>query len=847
MNILSLRRAMLSSLRLRFLVIVTVSVAFPATGIVSAAEKTGTALDFAPVNTAFFTSLLRNREQFDLVVNSQAFARLKSLPAVAQMWNSVRAELTPQPDADGDSNPLQKLLEDPANLALIPLVTDAASNEVFILGDEGFVELGKLFVEATTVARLAGEKSAKEHAKKKKKADDAAPPPAVLPDEKDKPSKSDTKKEPDSEKNDGKETSKTSADGASKEPAETRAADSEVPKEEPGTEEPKDEESADSQRDREMVNAVLELLQKNRQVLHVPHLLLGARISRSEGAIAQIKRLEAIAGPALDQLKPGLGERLRWQKIAGNDFLTLTLDGSLIPWDEIPKVDPKHQPLLDDLKKETLVVSLGVRDGYLLLSAARSTDVLAELGKGKLLIDSPELRPLAKHRDRRITSLNYLSAGAHQLTTDPSLQIDNTVTSMETLEQLFRWGSDDEDDVLFTPDIRAIADDIKTLLPTRKAFLSLSFLSHRGIESFSYDYSHYPRSDATRPLSLLQHLGGSPLLAYVGRNRAEPRRYDMFARSVERLYRTTDRYVKHENKESTKLLAQWENFKKHVVPLAVRADKVTRMLLLPSVADGQVGVVLDAKIASKRWITLQEPTEKALPMIELALLFGVSDEAKLRRAFSEYYKIGNNLLDLVEVLQKAGESDEGDDDLPDEPRPLGWRIPEPEMRKVRHGTMFSYPLPAAAGIDPQITPNAGVNSVVAVISSSPKQTERLLAETPLRAGGPFDRAGQPLGTAFYFDFASTVEAVRPWIELGVASAMNRKSDSGEEAPPGQLPRIREPGADSPELRKMLEQLNVGLESLKVLRTISATTYMEDEITVTHGEIHFRDLPAPATK
>ena len=39
-------------------------------------------LDVVPADAAFYSAMLRNREQFDAIVNSKAFAKIKDLPYV---------------------------------------------------------------------------------------------------------------------------------------------------------------------------------------------------------------------------------------------------------------------------------------------------------------------------------------------------------------------------------------------------------------------------------------------------------------------------------------------------------------------------------------------------------------------------------------------------------------------------------------------------------------------------------------------------------------------------------------------------------------------------------------------
>ena len=87
---------------------------------------------------------------------------------------------------------------------------------------------------------------------------------------------------------------------------------------------------------------------------------------------------------------PELKDALKHQKVAGNEFLTLSLNGKMIPWDEIPvdmlkkyeSEEGQVDKLLDSIKKMTFVVAIGLRDDFLLVSMGSSTNVLQKLGQG---------------------------------------------------------------------------------------------------------------------------------------------------------------------------------------------------------------------------------------------------------------------------------------------------------------------------------------------------------------------------------------------------------------------------------------------------------------------------------
>ena len=77
-------------------------------------------------------------------------------------------------------------------------------------------------------------------------------------------------------------------------------------------------------------------------------------------------------------------------------------------------------------------------------------------------------------------------------------------------------------------------------------------------------------------------------------------------------------------------------------------------------------------------------------MLEPAIVVGVSDAAKLKQAFAEYYAVAD---DFVEVLKGIEKSE----------IPKDFKIPRPRVYHLRQGTAYGYPLPAEWGVD---TPRA---------------------------------------------------------------------------------------------------------------------------------------------
>jgi len=65
--------------------------------------------------------------------------------------------------------------------------------------------------------------------------------------------------------------------------------------------------------------------------------------------------------------------------------------------------------------------------------------------------------------------------------------------------------------------------DLQKYVPEPGASMSFSFLTERGLERFCYDWTQELTDDGTKPLSILNHVGGDPLFLSVGRQKYSPK------------------------------------------------------------------------------------------------------------------------------------------------------------------------------------------------------------------------------------------------------------------------------------------------------------------------------------
>ncbi len=565
--------------------------------------------------------------------------------------------------------------------------------------------------------------------------------------------------------------------------------------------------------DDEVMQAMLmAALADNIELLKVPNMVMGFKVKDTDRIKAQLAKLQMIGNVLLMQV-PEMEGRFKSETIDGVKYLILSLDGEMIPLEEadierlkaVESTPGDADKLIAVLKKSTLKIALGLRGDYLLLSIGSDTETLKTLGKGELLIDRDEFKPLKKFSEERLTSISYISKDMMGTLATKKADIDGL---LELVDELLPLAKLPEDQLAkIKSDAAKLAEDLKPMIAEPGAVMSLSFLGKQGAESYTYSWSENLQLDASQPLGLLNHIGGSPLLAIVARGKSDPAQYDMLVKWIKVGYGYFEtlglpNIPKGDRKKVKKILAKVE-------PLAKRLDTATRTMLIPALADGQLGVVLDAKLTSKQFHTEMPTTKHPMPMLEPAIVIGVSDADLLRKACSEYYAIIDGVL---EILGDIEESDV----------PKGLKVPLPQIAESSTSTTYGYALPSEWGLDKKIIPNAGLSQTVAVLSISRGHTQRLLKSTPLEIGGLLADSNSNMAIAAMFDWAGLVDAATPWVDFAMEMAIEKVG----------------PAADTSEVA---DQVKTVLELLKVLRTITSKTYAEGDATVTHTLVEFRDI------
>jgi hypothetical protein len=561
----------------------------------------------------------------------------------------------------------------------------------------------------------------------------------------------------------------------------------------------------------------VEVLNRNSDKLKFPTVVKGAKLSDTQAAVAQLKRLENLLTQALAQ-QPALQQRFTRETVGKGEYLTLRLDGSLVPWpmilQNVQGVDQQQlQELVKKLAAVKVVISIGVRDKYLIVSLGDDNKHLAQLGQGALLYDRGELEPVRKAADKPITGVSYVSAAFAQQVGGVERQVDQASAMVRSLLPLAGLSSEFEKEL--AADLEKAGTYLKKTAPKPAATSAYNFLTLEGIEGFGYSWTTETTLDASKPLTVLEHVGGDPIAFMAARGKHDPEQVSAMTTLMSRLLYYGEKLILEKADEEQQ--AAIKKTREALQPMFDQLAKVTREKLIPAFADGQTALVLDAKSTSEAWLEQMPPAEKPLPMLEIGMVCGVSDAKLVKEAFSQYFTILQQILDKMHDLSVGELKGAFPSEIP------SVQLAKPQTKDVGGAAVYYYALPADTGLDAQLAPNAGLSDNFMVTSLLPRFTARLLADTSLQGQGPLAKSDRPLASAGNLEFARLIEAFEPWIDYVMAFA----------APEG--------AAEQGPMGNISQQVHDVLDVLKCFRGVSVATYQEGQATVSHMQCRFADV------
>jgi hypothetical protein len=585
----------------------------------------------------------------------------------------------------------------------------------------------------------------------------------------------------------------------------------------------KDDRAAQS---RIQLSVTLAILSDHIDLLKSPTIVAGFKVRDPQRARAAIAQIESFLQQA-EMAVPQLAGWTRHVTLDGHEYLTATVHGDMIPWDEFPEQAFEqlevqrgdNKKIIQRIKTLTFTVALGLRGDYLLLATGPSIDVVRRLGQGTPLAQRPELKPLQKYADRRLLAVTYQSqSAAKQLAAD-----DRDVRYLlDVAEKLLpKFGLDEDQEQRVRGDIGDLREGLQETTNVPVAHSAFWFLRDASVESYHHVWADHSEVDQ-RPLELLPHVGGRPMLALVSQNAVSLEEYDGLVAFLQLAQQYFEEYGLPQLDE--KYQEQYEELTEVLGPAWERFDQTSRELLFPALGQAELALVFDGGLASRQYLRRFPATEEPLPMLEPALVLTIAKKALFRKALAEYRRAVNDGLQALHEF------------LPEHIPEL--KLAETRQTKTKHGTVSSWRLPEAWGVTEEIAPSVGLSDRVAMFTLTKKHAERLLTPTPLALGGVLADPQRPRISAVGIDWFRLVDVAAPWVELATHKVLEQGPRRGD-AEDGTAPTARG--------QAILEQVQTTLAILKTFRTWTSESYIADNVLIEHSLFEFRDLEPSTPK
>ncbi|MEX0669695.1 MAG: hypothetical protein WD060_04465 [Pirellulales bacterium] len=742
-----------------------------------------------PSDAAFLSSSLRLREQYDRITKSNAFAAVRSLPVIARALDSIEEQRTTPGSPFSTFDTFMQL---PENERAVELLADMVSTDTFVYGEPSCISFWRLIRKVTAAQQRGGLGAAEQDGQPEGADDDTA----------------DDDEAVDNDEEDADEDGDDDEDGDEQGLAFGLTGE------------------IDSGR---VARLTLQTLADNLDLLVVPDIVWGFKTSKRDIGEDQLKRIAVLAKMFLEG-DPELAKAFERRKVAGAEMLTFTLDGERIPWDDLEQEavaatgdEERARKVFDRLRSLDVVLAIGLVGDRMILSIGDSVDHLEKLAlpgsDRKGLLTLPAFKPLLDHLDKPITGISYLSESLNEALGASRSDIESMATLVDQLD-------DDGMSEEAKADIRdltgRVADEYAKRLPEPGPWTAFSFIGEQGYEGYVWNWAQNLPFDGSKRLDLLEHAGGAPLGVLVSRIKSDPAAFDVAVNLTRAAWVLFEKHGRPQLSDEEG--EQFDQFNEHVAPLGGKLTTILRDKILKGLADGQVGLVLDAKARTKRPQAELPASSEPLPLVEPAIVLSLDDPKVFRDGLSDLFALGDELTEAVR-------------DMDSEAVPAGYRIPAPEKSKVEGGTVWSWALDNSQ-LDEQIRPSIGVGEKAAVFSLVPKQVGRLLVESRLETGAQLTKFAEPLAGAAALDFAGLVDVLQPWVVYVTRYGCVQQRDGSVDAD------TELTAADENEQAKeALAHAKVIFEALKSLRAAVSETSFRDDALVTHWRNVIRDMPA----
>lgn len=501
--------------------------------------------------------------------------------------------------------------------------------------------------------------------------------------------------------------------------------------------------------------------------LRIPTTIFGFRLTDAGLARQQLDALEGIVrvvGGQQEELQPFL-EKLRRNDLADGQTLTLTLDTSLIPLDEVEDEQREAvDKVLELLEGRSVSIAFGVKGNLLLIGIGEADDLLGQVGEASdKLIDHERMSVLKEAQVVNLRTVMFASQRWRQSQWDANFAhyFRNLFGQFAAAIQSESDDEDGEEIVdadAWKEEILADADRLDGMIaeaaPDLGDMLAWSNSISGGSEGWAYDWSSNAMFENAQPMQILEHAGSKSLYLLALKQRSLPVLSELCDYVMERIPAHAERFIAlAEQDEEDRAMAL------HVFeqgwPLIEEAVDIFRDKISPSLDENESLLSLSAAWTTRELGSELPMAEEPLTLPELALACKLRDRELFLDGCRDLYGVFDRCVDLVrETAEDA--------------IPADYEIPRPVAEVIGDATSYHYEelsnAVGLAGFRPQIV----VSDEVVIVGYSDRQVRDMLSRQALATRPAWLTDETPVAAVVYADYGGMLAALRPWIMYGLA-------------------------------------------------------------------------------
>ncbi|MEM7476080.1 MAG: hypothetical protein AAF483_13885 [Planctomycetota bacterium] len=540
----------------------------------------------------------------------------------------------------------------------------------------------------------------------------------------------------------------------------------------------------------EGVEAMLNSLTKeDLEKFKIPTIVMGFRIEDVDNAVLQMDGLEGFArlgGSQVEALRPLL-DRLKKSKFEDGQSLTLTLDTSLIPMDSIPVAERQSmEPMLAMLDGRSISFGVGIKSNMMLMAFGENASLIESVGQSdEHLIDHPAFEIVREMGAKNLRSIAYVSEELLQKQWDVGFEsyfqnIASQFTNALEEEVLVNgqdnpeWKKGMEE---WLAEIKLDAEWMDEKLGLYNAefgpVLSWSSKIDGGMEGYSYNGAKGSAFENASPLAVLEHIGDNPLVVFAFKQKTFPAMDEFVQYAFKKAPGHIKRFVamaEQDEAEAKFVLAQFDK----MMPLLEETYEVMRDKIGKATSDNETLVTVSTGMMLD-YVPELPPPPSPLPVPEIAMASKINDRELFMEGGQDLFAIADQVLEMVREADP-------------ESVPPNFEIPRPEQIGFDGGAKFTYSdfnqqIPMD-GFEPAIV----VGEEAMVVGYSEGQMKSMMRAASNGLDWLDDT--KPVAAVSYIDFEGIVGAMRPWMELGLATTETPldeplgPSNAGEPVPTG---------------------------------------------------------------